>query len=128
MSKSSELDKVVKLYIISCITSEGYNVVEPVTNQEKIDFLRSTFNNEYGFNIARMGEQNALKEWFQGLPSSISVAFYNTDILDLAFKWGSISSTVTESQEQKILDNYFNLLAAKTCQLFKGYRVPKETI
>ncbi len=127
MSKSSELDKVVKLYLISCITSEGYDVIEPVTNQEKIDFLRNTFNSEYGFNIARMGEQNALKEWFQGLPSSISVAFYNTDILDLAFKWGSISSTVTESQEQKILDNYFNLLAAKTVQLFNDYRVPKET-
>ena len=124
MSKSSELDQKVKRYIIDCIDGTGYDV-ELKTTAEKIDFLRDCFEREYGHEIKRQGYVNALREWFAGLPSACTVAFYNGDILTLAVEWGSIPENATEKQEYKILENWFNLVAVKTDQLFRGYHVPK---
>lgn len=120
MSKSSVLDKTVKRYIIDQIDSSSYLENELTTDEEKIRFLRDTFYSEYGWAVPRMGEQDALREWFQGLPSACTPAFCNADIITLAVKWGSLSYNTTEREEQKILDNWFNLLAAKTGQLFRS--------
>lgn len=125
MGKASELDQIVKRYIIERICSDSYGE-EPETVADKIRFLESTFNSEYGFFIERHGRQEALTQWLQGLPSALNIDFCNSDILDLAVKWGSISENATEFQKDKILDNWFKLLAAKCCQLFDGHRVPKE--
>jgi len=124
MSKSSELDQKVKRYIIDCIDGSGYDV-ELKTTAEKIDFLRDCFEREYGHEIKRQGQQKALAEYFAGLPSCCTVAFYNTDILALAVEWGSLPENATEKQEDKILENWFSFIAAKTVQMFNGYRVPK---
>ena len=62
-------------------------------------------------------------EWLQGL--ALPIAFYNSDILQLAKDWGSIPHDATEKQEYKILDNYWRFMAAKILQLIDGYRVPK---
>jgi len=69
-----------------------------------------------------MGEQQALKEWFSGLPSACTVDFCNNSVLALAREWGYLSDSATERQEQKILDNWFNLVAGKTGQLFRKYK------
>lgn len=127
--KNANLDQTVKAYILSCIDGDAYGV-ECKTNQEKIDFLKHCFENEYLFpaNLARYGSvQNVLAEYFMGLPSVFNLAFYNHDILALAVEWGSLPENATEKQEQKILDNYFQFLAAKTMQLFNGYRIPKDS-
>ena len=124
MSKSSELDKTVKLYIIEAIDPD-YVEAEENNIIELIYGLKTAFYAEYGFMVDRVGEQKALAEWLQGLPSAVSIDFYNHDILDLAVKWGSIPKDYTEKQAEKILDNWFNFIAAKTCQLFSGYRIPK---
>ena len=125
MSKSSELDRTVKLYIIEAIDPD-YVEAEENNIIELINGLKTAFYAEYGFMVDRVGEQKALAEWLQGLPSAVSIDFYNHHILELAVKWGSIPEDATERQEDKILDNWFNFIAAKTCQLFNGYRVPKE--
>ncbi len=127
MSISSELDKTVKLYILECISSEGYDE-EPYfnkceTHQEKIDFLQARFKSEYQWSIDRVGEQKAMTEWLQGL--SINIDYMNWDILKLAEKWGSIPEHPTQAQEDKILNNWFIFIANKTLQLFRGYRIPK---
>lgn len=123
MSKSSELDKVVKRYIISQIDADGYDD-NPETVDEKIKFLHNIFLAEYGWCVDRIGPQDALREWFMGLPSSCHIEFMNHNILQLAIRWGSLPENATEKQENKILDNYWNFMAAKTCQLFNGYRIP----
>jgi len=120
MSKASDLDKVVKAYIIDNIDSSGYEA-SPETDEEKVRFLSDTFHSEYGFRIPQIGKQRALKEWFSGLPSSCSIAFYNHDILKLAEKWGYLSPDATESKQEKIINNWFNQLAAKTDQLFNKH-------
>lgn len=123
MSKSSELDKVVKRYIIDQIDASNYDD-DPETIDEKIKFLHDTFLAEYGWCVDRIGPQDALREYYMGLPSSCHIAFYNHEILRLAREWGSLPEDSTGKQEDKILDNYWNFMAAKTCQLFNGYRIP----
>ena len=126
MSKSSELDQTVKLYIISCIASDGYDVPEPKTTAEKIAFVQDCFNKEYGFNVAQVGRQTAVMNWLQGLPSTVNIEYMNYKILELAEKWGSLPPNASEAKQDKILDNYWNFMAAKLCQLFDGYHVPKQ--
>ena len=125
MSKSSELDQKVKRYILECIDGTDYDV-ELKTTAEKIQFLKETFESEYGWYIKQLGYTGALEEWFTGLPSACTVAFYYSDILEIARAWGSLPENANERDEQKILDNCFNLIACKTRQLITGYRLPKE--
>ena len=120
----TEIDRQAKLEIISCIDGTGYDVVF-VDNKAAISWLKSIFEKEAEHSIERMGYVRALEDYFRGLPSSCTIPFTNYDILNLAIKWGSLSSDATEVQEDKILNNYFNLMAVKTLQLFNGYRVPK---
>jgi hypothetical protein len=122
MSKSSVLDTTVKLYLIGCIGSED---VELITVADKITHTRKDFYGSQEWNVKRVGEQVAVKDWLQGLPSSIGIAFMNYEILQIAVKWGSLPADYTERQADKILENWFNLLAAKLCQLWRGYRVPQ---
>lgn len=126
MSKASELDQKVKRYILECVDSTGYDV-ELVTMVDKIRFLKETFEVEYGHEINRLGYTGALEHWFSGLPSACTIAFYYSDTLEIARAWGSLPDNATERQEQKILDNWFNLIACKTRQLFTGYHLPPET-
>jgi len=121
MSKSSELDKTVKNYIIKCVDASGYDVPAPISDKQKVKFLHETFFAEYGWAIARMGEVKALAEWFSGLPSACTIAFYNDDILELAYKWGSLKANATKAEEQRVLDNWFNFVANKTAQLFRKH-------
>jgi hypothetical protein len=124
MSKSSELDQSVKRYIIANIIADGYQQ-DPETIAEKISFLNDTFLSEYGFNIARYGKQGAIKEWLQGLPSAVALPYMNCDVITLAVETGGLEPVSTEKQAQRIVENYFNFMAAKILQLFDGYRVPK---
>jgi hypothetical protein len=121
MSKSSELDKIVKAYIIDQIDNSGYSEQVLITDSDKVQFLHDTFMSEYGWRVSQVGQIKALSDWFSGLPSCCTVAFYNSDILDLAVKWGSLPADYTERQADKILDNWFNLVANKTAQLFRKY-------
>lgn len=124
MSKSSVLDKTVKHYILNAIDADYCEAKENDINS-LIAGLKKAFYAEYGWNVDRIGEQAALTEWLQGLPSAISIDFQNWDILKLAESWGSIPEHPTEKQEQKILDNWFNFISNKIGQLFRGYAVPK---
>ncbi|AWY02851.1 hypothetical protein [Alteromonas phage JH01] len=114
-SKSAQLDLDVKHYILECV--EGDSV------DQKIAYIADRFTSEYGFQIERVGRQKAMTEWLQGL--ALNIAFMNCEILQLAHKWGSLPADATEKQEDKILNNYWNLMAAKTLQLIEGYHVPK---
>jgi len=126
MIKSSELDQAVKLYIISRIDTDDYDVPDMATTAEKIAFVKNCFNKEYGFNVAQVDRQKAVMNWLQGLPSAVNIEFRNYKILILAKTWGSLPHGASEKQQGKIIDNYWNFMAAKLCQLFDGYRVPKQ--
>ena len=122
MSDSTDLHKTIKKYIISCIDNSGYSDIELTSDKEKVNFLHETFKAEFQWRIDQLGQQKALTEWFSGLPSSCNIVFYNNDVLDLAVKWGQLDEKASDNQNFKILNNWFNLLAAKTSQLFREYK------
>jgi hypothetical protein len=124
MSKSSEMDQSIKRYIIANITADGYQQ-DPETIPEKVKFLHDTFLSEYGFHIARYGLQGAIRGWLQGLPSAVVLPYMNCDVITLSIETGGLEPDHTEKQAQKIIENYFNFMAAKIVQLFDGYNVPK---
>jgi len=123
MSKSSELDRKVKVYLLNVLTDMSDEKPDMNIN-ESIKYCKKRFMGEYGWAVPRMGNHRALTEWLQGL--AINIAFYNCDILKLAVEWGSIPENYTEKQADKILEDYFEFMAIKLGQLFTGYRVPKE--
>lgn len=123
--KMYKLKEHVNAYIIDCIDGQGYDLPGDalITTEGKLRFLHDTFLKEYGWHVARYGKQNAFKEYLQGLPSCFNIAFTNHDILELAYKWESLSPSATDKQKDKILENYFNFIAVKTFQLFKKFKI-----
>jgi hypothetical protein len=93
--------------IIENIDLESYDLSNDVYLYDKIKTLYNIFKMEYGWNIERMGERRAFCEWLQGLPSALTVPFYNHDILNRAYLHNVISANATEEQEDKFIDNYF---------------------
>lgn len=93
--------------IIENIDLESYDLSNDVYLYDKIKTLYNIFKMEYGWNIERMGERRAFCEWLQGLPSALTVPFYNHDILNRAYLHDAIKANATEEQEDKFLDAYF---------------------
>jgi hypothetical protein len=93
--------------IIENIDLESYDLSNDVYLYDKIKTLYNIFKMEYGWNIERMGERRAFCEWLQGLPSALTVPFYNHDILNRAYLHNVINANATEEQEDKFIDNYF---------------------
>jgi hypothetical protein len=119
---TKDLNAQVFPYILDAIDTDGYDV-EADTNKEKLQFLFDTFKSEYGWMIARKGLYGAFTEWLQGVPTVIRIDIYNSEILELAEKWGSIPHNATSRQEDKIIDNWFNFITNKTFQLFRKYGI-----
>jgi hypothetical protein len=76
----------------------------------KIAVVYSIFKKEYIHdNNKFMNEEILFKEWLQGLPSVLTVPFYNYRILENAKKAGF--SFETEQQENRFLDAYWSRLS-----------------
>jgi hypothetical protein len=78
---------------------------------DKIKAVNTIFNSEYGHGIKRYGERKAFAEWLQGLPSSLTVPFYNYEILQTAYIHGLIDAKASEEQEDKLLSEYWGKVA-----------------
>lgn len=121
-SLSRQRDNYEK-YILASIDNEGYENKELKTPKEKLQFLQNTFKDEYGFAISRQGEQKARAEWLSGLPSSISLPFYNDDIINFSKKMGSLRQNSTEKEESRVLENYWNYMSNQISRLNTKYGV-----
>ncbi len=69
MSKSSELDQKVKLYILSCIDNSEYSD-EVLNTKQKIEFLNTELKTCFQWRIDQIGPHAALAEF-------ISKSLYN---------------------------------------------------
>jgi hypothetical protein len=121
--KTNSKNHPVFAYLLEAIEIEEN---QTATNSEKIKYVLDCFNSEFNHpqNKKRYSNLQArFAEYLQGLPSCINIAFYNSDILELAEKWGSLPPDATEKQEDKILANYFNFMACKFFQLCKQNKV-----
>lgn len=121
--KREELDQEIKTMLIRAIDAE-YLGNDQANTAEKIALLKADFYATHKWLVDRNGEVNAIREWLQGLPGGIAIPFMNYEILQYAKQIGSLREDATEREEDKILDNWWNLCAVKLHQLFKGYRIP----
>lgn len=122
--KNVKLDKLAKEYIINAIDSYDYDLEgqEVKTDAQKIAFIYNTFKSEKGYDIDRIGEYKAFTDWIMGLPTCFNIDFTNYDIIKIAKKWGSLPKDSTAKEEQKIIDNWFNLITVKFFQLVRKYK------
>lgn len=74
-------------YILDSVYSAEIDT-ESMTDKERIEFLLDTFFEEkYKNDRRRMCTFDILREWLQGLPSAINVAFNYCDISETGKKW-----------------------------------------
>ena len=119
-----EIKNYYKNIIFDNMTFEGYDLeTEPQTDKEKVKQLYKIFCSEYrGKHNDHINEILVFSEWLQGLPSTLTVPFYNYDILESAKKYGffyMISNRETvqsdgkilERQEERFLNNYWHEIA-----------------
>lgn len=122
---TKELNTHVFAYILNAIDGEGYGR-SFANDTEKLQFLADTFKSEYGYseNIKYYGSYGkCFMNWLMGLPSSFNVDYENYRIIEIAKEWGSLPAKCDDRQEDKILDNWWNLITHKTFQLMKKHKV-----
>lgn len=122
-TNSKEFNAKMYAYILECINSED---IEFRDDKDKLAFLSVQFDIEYNhdYNKKRYPNlQNRLVNWFTGLPSCFKVDFENYRILELAKEWGSLANDATDKQENRVLENWFNLVAFKVLQLAKKHNI-----
>ena len=121
---TKELNQKAYKYLLDAIDSQGYDV-STETDKEKLQFLYNTFTKEYCFpnNLKYYGSvYKTFENWLMGLPSCFNIEFMNYEILNLYKSWYNLD-VLTEKQENKILDNYWNFITVKTFQLFKKFKI-----
>ena len=113
MTTKTELLKIID----NSITTEAYGV-EFETLQERAAYCLECFNREFNnpYNKARWPSRVELVgEWLAGLPSVITVPYWNDEIVSYGYKLGMIPQRKTEAarerQEQKFIDRWFVVMA-----------------
>ena len=108
--------KAVEMYV-----AESFNVdrleetgMSLTTPEDICKAFKRVFHAEYYCpeNLRYYGNnQEVLKSYLQGLPSSINIDYENYRIIELAILWNSLSVNATEKQQDKIIENYFAFMA-----------------
>jgi len=123
---SKEVKKYIQNYILKSIDSEGYSITTN-TDEEKIKFLTNTFVNEYCYkeNLTRYSNRYDLIfiEWLKGLPSSINIVFYNSDIINFFKECKLIDENTTEKRIDYLLENYWKIICISYFDLKIKYNV-----
>ena len=109
-TNSREFRDAMNNYILDCIDPEVYEE-KTDGDKEKVQFLIDCFKKEYGHAIEQKGSiQDALSEYFSGLPSIFNIDFTYYDILQTAKKLHG-TEKFTSKEEDKIIDSWFDFVA-----------------
>ncbi|HEY6143697.1 MAG TPA: hypothetical protein VIV55_09835 [Flavobacterium sp.] len=96
--------------IIENITLEDYGISNNVNIFEKVQFVYKTFKSEYVHQYNQHKDEVFLfSEWLSGLPSTLTVPFYNNEILENAKENGYVFTT--DETIDEFLNSYFMNLA-----------------
>lgn len=112
--KSNDYLKRIGNYMLAQIYFENeLDHCNNFSNLDKFRKIHEIFLSEYEHEIKRTSIQKAFENWLRGLPTNFTIAFYNHDILLLHKKLTVTVKNLTEKEEDKILENYWNLMAFK---------------
>lgn len=107
-------------YILDSVYSDVIDT-ESMTDKEKIGFLIDTFFEEKcKYDRSRMCVHDLLREWLQGLPSAISVAFYYSDIAATGKSMGYCKDARSEA---RFINNWWTILASNIIRLARIYEI-----
>ena len=95
-------------YILNCVDLDNEGELLK-TDQEKINYIFNRFNDEYSWNIERVGNFRAMSEWLSGLALPIEYMYHN--IVELAVKLGSINPNPSDKLINKVEQGYFDFMA-----------------
>ena len=91
--------------IVNHIDLEAYDLSNDINLYDKINTVYNIFKSEYLYenNIKRYRtEENCFKNWLMGLPSVLTVPFYNYEILEKAEEY---SKGVSETLHWYLIQN-----------------------
>ena len=91
-----------KQYILECLKTEDAFIGKQPTEDELIKYLFDRFYSEYGWLMERVGKQEALTDWLQGL--AINIPYWHGDIIDLAVEMGSIDANPSDQLTEKVCE------------------------
>lgn len=101
-------------YVLDCIYNEDN---ENMTDKEVVNYFFDCFNKEYNDAYYRRlypNLQERISQYIQGLPTCISIAFTDYDIINIGKTWGYCK---TEPQTSKFVNNWFDVIALRLIQL-----------
>ena len=96
--------------ILDNIDLEAYEI-KVENNFDKVNKAYKIFLSEYGHVLNRMSEERAFEEYLRGLPSILTVPFYNYEILNMAYAHNLLPANASEDFEDNFLNRYWGRLA-----------------
>ena len=103
----------IMTYVLECLADEDHGLDNPTSDQLWIH-CKARVESEYGFMIQRVGLQNAIHQWLQGLAISCDYTYF--DIEQRLKSWGVLSGDESETKLDKELTLYWDRLAAVIAQ------------
>lgn len=102
-------------YILDCIYNENN---ENMSDKEAINYFFESFNKEYNnYYNKRLypNLQERITQYIKGLPTCISIAYANYDIINIGKSWGCCCRT--EKERYDFQKNWFSVIAWRLMQL-----------
>lgn len=106
---------IIKAYLLTVIADCDHELESP-NDKDLIKYCKERFYSEYGFMVARVGLQNAIREWLLGLALNVEYSYY--DIEQLLLSWGVLDDKYTENKLDNELDLYWTRLSSNLAQMF----------
>lgn len=107
-------------YILDSVYSDEIDC-EKMTDKERIEFLLDTFfEEEVKYDRRRMCTFDILREWLQGLPSAINIAF---SYYDIALQGSRMGICKDARSEERFVNNWWCILAQKILRLARIYKI-----
>lgn len=98
----------------------------PETTQEKLQAFKQVVMAEYGYNFNQnhnKAYQAVLTDYLQGLPSCLTIHFYNNDIINQLIKWNVASENMTDEQYHDLCDQWWRVMGAKLKMLLSNHNI-----
>jgi len=125
MTKTKIYKNKMMAYVVSIMDTDNF------TGDEKEQFTQLASNFELQFNYSQNKQRHPnlqvrFSEWLRGLPTGLGFAFSNYDILQLAIKQGVLKQGASESKEDKIINDYWMVLAMAFLKIFWAHKIELE--
>lgn len=107
----------LKKYLVDLINFDGYDNVIANTPAEKVSAAMKICREEVGYIETKEGTQAMVEYWFSGLCSVVPLPYSDNDIIETARQFCEFG----DSEEEKLIVNWFAYMSAKFCQLARKY-------